>query len=146
MSKLSGAGRGGERKRRRACNLKIILGDTGAVSRVGRKGTTFVSPFLPTRLTAPGSPRMLQDAKCWLAEMTLLMTSVPSFTCFSMLFTFTLFSASRWLAEIWQLRQIFYRKQSLGIFNSYSSSQKAEWAIDSEAMRASGIIVLVKSD
>ena len=39
-----------------------ILGDPGAVSRVGRKGgtylKTFVPSFLPTRLTAPGSPRM----------------------------------------------------------------------------------------
>ena len=42
---------------------QYILGDPGAVSRVGRKGgpvieTVFVAPFLPTRLTAPGSPRM----------------------------------------------------------------------------------------
>ena len=39
-----------------------ILGDPGAVSRVGRKrGTymkTLVPPFLPTRLTVPGTPRM----------------------------------------------------------------------------------------
>ena len=33
----------------------IILGDSGAISRVGR---AFIAPFLPTRLTAPGSPRM----------------------------------------------------------------------------------------
>ena len=35
-----------------------ILGDPGAVSWIGRKGgtylKTFVPPFLPTRLTAPG--------------------------------------------------------------------------------------------
>ena len=42
---------------------QYILGDPGAVSRVGRKGapvleTAFVAPFLPTRLTTPGSPRM----------------------------------------------------------------------------------------
>ena len=42
---------------------QYILGDPGAVSRVGTKGapvleTAFVAPFLPTRLTAPGSPRM----------------------------------------------------------------------------------------
>ena len=45
----------------------VILGDPWAVSRDGRKGGTivfkhelrnFVVPFLPTRLTAPGSPRM----------------------------------------------------------------------------------------
>ena len=55
-----------------------ILGDPGAVSRAGLKGATkgfkhgrkspwlptllclktFVAPFLPSRLTAPGSPRM----------------------------------------------------------------------------------------
>ena len=33
----------------------IILGDSGAISRVGR---AFIAPFLPTRPTAPGSPRM----------------------------------------------------------------------------------------
>ena len=32
------------------------------------------------------------------------------------------------------------------IFNNYSSRPKAEWAIDSEATRARGIIVLVKSN
>ena len=42
---------------------QYILGDPGAVSRVERKGapvleTAFVAPFLPTRLIAPGSPRM----------------------------------------------------------------------------------------
>ena len=42
---------------------QYILGDPGAVSRVGIKGapvleTAFVAPFLPTRLTTPGSPRM----------------------------------------------------------------------------------------
>ena len=38
-----------------------IIGDPGAVSRVGRKGGTKVFkyvPFFATRLTAPGSPRM----------------------------------------------------------------------------------------
>ena len=41
-----------------------ILGDPGAVGRAGRKGATkvfkhtFVAPFNPARLTAPGSPRM----------------------------------------------------------------------------------------
>ena len=38
------------------------------------------------------------DAKCWLAEMTLAMTSLPPF-----FFTLALVSASRWLAEIGQL-------------------------------------------
>ena len=39
------------------------------------------------------------DAKCWLAEMTLAMTSLPPF----FFFTLALVSASRWLAEIGQL-------------------------------------------
>ena len=43
------------------------------------------------------------DAKCWLAEMTLVMTSLPLALDFRCLFTFALVSASRWLAEIWQL-------------------------------------------
>ena len=46
------------------------------------------------------------NAKCWLAEMTLVMTSLPlvrAFTRFSMFVWFLLVSASRWLAEIWQL-------------------------------------------
>ena len=53
------------------------------------------------------------DAKCWLAEMTLAMTSLPLtrvfrfvfFFCFCCCFFFTLalVSASRWLAEIGQL-------------------------------------------
>ena len=43
------------------------------------------------------------DVKCWLAEMTLLMTSLlRAFQCF---FTFALVSASHWLAEIWQLNR-----------------------------------------
>ena len=40
------------------------------------------------------------DAKCWLAEMALVMTLLPLprvFQCFALV------SASRWLAEIWQL-------------------------------------------
>ena len=43
------------------------------------------------------------EAKCWLAEMTLVMTSLPLARVFQCLFTFALVSASRWLAEIWQL-------------------------------------------
>ena len=39
------------------------------------------------------------NVKCWLAEMTLGMTSLA----FQYLFTFALLSASRWLAEIWEL-------------------------------------------
>ena len=42
-------------------------------------------------------------AKCWLAEMTLVMTSLPLAPVFQCLFTFALVSTSRWLAEIWQL-------------------------------------------
>ena len=45
------------------------------------------------------------NAKCWLAEMTLVMTSLPLAHVFQCFFTFTLVSASCWLAEIWQLRR-----------------------------------------
>ena len=41
--------------------------------------------------------------KCWLAEMTLVMTSLPLARVFQCSFTFALVSASCWLAEIWQL-------------------------------------------
>ena len=43
------------------------------------------------------------DAKCWLAEMTLVVTSLTLARGFQCPFTFALVSASRWLAEIWQL-------------------------------------------
>ena len=43
------------------------------------------------------------DAKGWLVEMTLIMTSLPLACIFQFLFTFALVSASRWLVEIWQL-------------------------------------------
>ena len=43
------------------------------------------------------------DAKCWLAKMTLVMTSLPLAHVFPCLFTFALISALRWLVEIWQL-------------------------------------------
>ena len=43
------------------------------------------------------------DAKCWLGEMTLVMTSLPLAHVFQCLFTFALISTSRCLAEIWQL-------------------------------------------
>ena len=54
-------------------HVYAILGEPSVVSRVGRKGATkvfqgllrpclktLVAPFLPTRLTVPGSPRMAQ--------------------------------------------------------------------------------------
>ena len=40
------------------------------------------------------------NAKCWLAEMTLVITSLPLAPVFQYLFTFALVSTSRWLAEI----------------------------------------------
>ena len=43
------------------------------------------------------------DAKCWLAEVTWVMTSVPLARVFQSLFTSSLISTSHWLAEIWQL-------------------------------------------
>ena len=42
------------------------------------------------------------DAKCWLAEMTLVMTSLPLTRVFQCLFTSALVPAC-WLVEIWQL-------------------------------------------
>ena len=45
------------------------------------------------------------NAKCWLAEMTLVMTSLPLAHVFQCFFTFMLVSTSCWLAEIWQLRR-----------------------------------------
>ena len=44
-------------------------------------------------------------AKCWLAEMTLVVTSLPLARVFQCLFTFALVLASRWLVEIWQLNR-----------------------------------------
>ena len=43
------------------------------------------------------------DAKCWLAKVTLVVTSLSFAHVFQCLFTFVLVSASRWLAEIWKL-------------------------------------------
>ena len=43
------------------------------------------------------------DMKCWFAEMTLVMMSLPLARVFQCLFTFALVSPSRWLSEIWQL-------------------------------------------
>ena len=40
------------------------------------------------------------NAKCWLAEMTLVMTSLLLAHVFQSLFTFTLIATSRWLEEI----------------------------------------------
>ena len=43
------------------------------------------------------------DAKCWLAEMTFVMTPLPLARVFQCLVAFALVFASRWLPEIWQL-------------------------------------------
>ena len=43
------------------------------------------------------------DSKCWLADMKLVMTSLPLARVSQFLFTFTLVFASRWLAKIWKL-------------------------------------------
>ena len=43
------------------------------------------------------------DAKCWLAEMKLVMTSLSWARVLQCLFTFTFVSTLCWLAEIWQL-------------------------------------------
>ena len=51
------------------------------------------------------------DAKCLLAEMTLVMTSLLLARVFQCLFTFVLVSASRWLEEIWQLSRRGAKRQ-----------------------------------
>ena len=43
------------------------------------------------------------DAKCWLVEMTLVMTLLPLTRVFQCLSPFALVSVSPWLVEIWQL-------------------------------------------
>ena len=43
------------------------------------------------------------DGKCWLAQSSLVMTSLPLVRVFQCSFTFVLVSASSSLAEIWQL-------------------------------------------
>ena len=43
------------------------------------------------------------DAKCWLAKMTLVMTSLPLARVSQCLSTVAIVSASRWLGENWQL-------------------------------------------
>ena len=43
------------------------------------------------------------DTKCWFAEMTLVMMSIPLAHVSQCLFTFVLISASRWLSELWLL-------------------------------------------
>ena len=73
--KLSGASGGGAEKGRRTCNH--IWNLNICIEKV--------------------------DAKCWLAEMTLVMTSLPLALVFQCLFIFALVSAWRWLTEIWQL-------------------------------------------
>ena len=42
------------------------------------------------------------DVKCWLSEMTKVVTSLPLAHVFQWLFTFALVSASRWLADIFK--------------------------------------------
>ena len=69
--------------------LQPILGDPGGVSRAGLKGATkvfhlclktFVAPFLPARLTVPGSPRML-TAKHGERKMYVPLMCSPSACC-----------------------------------------------------------------
>ena len=61
------------------------------------------------------------DAKCWLAEMTFVMTSLPLARVFQYLVTFTFVSASRWLPEIWQLS----RPETTGELEVEFKSQKS---------------------
>ena len=74
------------------------------------------------------------DAKCWLAEMTQVMMSLPiACVFFKWLFTFVLVSASCWLAEIWQLSrweatgelEVEFKFQRRSCKLSFLSSQSA---------------------
>ena len=59
------------------------------------------------------------DSKCWLADMKLVMTSLPLARVSQCLFTFTLVFASRWLAKIWQLS----RRGATKVLDCYSNSR-----------------------
>ena len=63
-------------------------------------------------------------AKCWLAEMTLIVTSLPLAGVSQCLFAFTLISTSSWLAEIWQLSQWGAIGELEGEFKFQSRSRK----------------------
>ena len=65
------------------------------------------------------------DAKCWLAEMTLVLTSLPLAHTFQCLFTFALVSASTWLAEIWQLS----RRGATGELEVELKFQRRSWKL-----------------
>ena len=85
------------------------------------------------------------DAKCWLAEMTLVVTSLTLARVFQCPLTFALVSASRWLAEIWQFSRRGatgnwrWNSNSRGIVASSpsfscSAAARAPWRACSQAM------------
>ena len=76
------------------------------------------------------------DAKCWLAEMTLEMTSLPLARVFQCLFSFALVSASRWLTKIWQLsrRRATNSRDVVASSSSFSRpAARAPWRACSQA-------------
>ena len=74
---------------------KSSLGRSGGGAGKGRRACNYVAQYLSFCIENV-------DANCWLAEMTLVMTSLPLTRLFQCLFSFALVSASRWLAKIWQ--------------------------------------------
>ena len=86
-----------ERKVEKLKNKKGKL--SGVLWRQGGKG----KKSLQQRLWNLNIHIKKADEKCWLAEMTLVMMPLPLAHVFQCLLTFVLNSASRWLAEIWQL-------------------------------------------
>ena len=111
-----------------------ILGDPGAVSRAGLKGATkvfkhgrmclktFVAPFLPARLTAPGSPR-IRITRQWhftynYSLCTILDKKRPKVYTFALLGLFsawnTIFGVQskylhKWYVLVWQINNVLER-------------------------------------
>ena len=54
-------------------------------------------------LSGGGAWKERRACNYWLAEIALVMTSLPLASVFQCLFSFTLVSSLRWLAKIWQL-------------------------------------------
>ena len=82
---------------------------------------------------------------CWLAEMRLVMTSLPLAHVSQCLFTFVLISTSRWLVEIWQpswqgaTRELdWWNSNSRGVVESSPSfscpTDRASWRACSQAI------------
>ena len=88
---------------KRSCSVRInnslqagSLGCSGVGAGKGRRAYNYISG-----IWISASKKSMQ--KCWLADMTLVMMSLPLAHVFPCLLTFALISTSRCLAEIWQL-------------------------------------------